>query len=406
MIADQIGEAARLGGLAAGGIVGSVEHVHRTVAKRAFRPTAPASVPVRVVHDSIASLVYRALRGAFVVGGSAAGAASRFAISHLELPDAGSTTAGNHVLSVVNAIIGDQLAAESSPLAITMAVRAGGRDVAPTAEELAEAYPAATSRLAVFVHGLGENDDTWRIGAGGDTYGSRLEAEFGCSPVYVRYNTGRHISTNGRALAALLADVVGNWPVEVDEVLLIGHSMGGLVIRSACHYGVERADPWVRHVHHVVYLGSPHGGALLARGVRSLSWVLDLLPEARPYGAVLDHSPGIRDLRYGYLLDDDWARCDAGSCRRDHSRDVPLLASANHYAVSASIGAGPASRVVGDLLVHPASARGRARGRHIPFVAEHSRHYSGLHHFSLLNHPAVYAAVRDWIVSEAEPVRT
>jgi hypothetical protein len=173
-----------------------------------------------------------------------------------------------------------------------------------------------------------------------------------------------------------------------------------LVVRSACHYGAAAGDPWVPHVHHVVYLGSPHAGAPLARGVGSLAWALGLLPETRPYRALLDQSPGVRDLRFGYLLDEDWAECDHGTCRRDHSTDVPLLVTANHYVVSGSVGRGRAGRLVGDLLVQPASAHGRRRRReHIPFPVEHTRHYPGLHHFSLLNHPDVYAAVRDWVIS-------
>ena len=109
-------------------------------------------------------------------------------------------------------------------------------------------------------------------------------------------------------------------------------------------------------------------------------------------------SSGIKDLRYGYLLPDDWAGCDQDSCLRDHRHDAPLLAGANHYAISATVTDDPGSpvgAVIGDLLVRPASAHGR-RGRHqrIPFPAESGRRLGGIHHFDLLRHPAVWAAMR------------
>ena len=48
-----------------------------------------------------------------------------------------------------------------------------------------------------------ETEFAWGFG-GGETYGARLARDLGVTPVYVRYNTGRHISENGRSLAELL----------------------------------------------------------------------------------------------------------------------------------------------------------------------------------------------------------
>ena len=254
----------------------------------------------------------------------------------------------------------------------------------------------------VFVHGLGENEDSWHRRSPDDTgttYGSRLASEFGCTPLYLRYNTGRHVSDNGRDLAALLRGLQEQWPTTVDEILLVGHSMGGLVIRAACHYGSGAA--WTGLVRHVVYLGSPHTGAPLARGARMLAWAFDKRPETQPYARLADHSAGVRDLRFGYLVDEDWAECDAGTCRQDHAHDVPLLATADHYVISAAVASdpsGPAARVVGDLLVQPSSAHGRRHNRTpVGFEREHVAHISQLNHFDLLNHPAVYEALRSWL---------
>ncbi len=156
----------------------------------------------------------------------------------------------------------------------------------------------------------------WFTPEGGETYGERLERELGATPVYVRFNTGRHISENGRSLPELLGALVDRWPVEVDEVALVGHSMGGLVARSACHRAAEEGMPWVDRLRHTVTLGTPHMGAPMAQGVHKLAHALDRLPETRMFAGFLKRrSSGIRDLRYGSLVDEDWRDRDPDELR-------------------------------------------------------------------------------------------
>ena len=220
--------------------VSSVEQVHRAISARAFALTGPASFPARVVHDGVATGVYTVIRGTGLAAGLAAselvGVAARSAVP------AGSTSRSNLALAVLNAAWGDQLAEQASPLAIVMAVRTARADVELRRDALDIAFPQATSKLAVFVHGLGETEESWRLHVDrhGYTYGSRLTHDLGYTPVYLRYNTGCHISENGRHLAALLDKVVAGWPVPVAELILVGHSMGGLVARSACHTDSKR----------------------------------------------------------------------------------------------------------------------------------------------------------------------
>lgn len=406
MTPAELRAASRLGGHAFAGVVSRIEQVHQAVAGRAFGPIGQAGAPARFIHDNVSRSVYLAVQSA----GSAAGAMFGELLSPLGAGGhpASSTSKGNLALSALNAIAGDQLRPEVAPLAIRMAVRAGGRDVDLVARDLAPVFPDATPRLAVFVHGLAETENSWdRRGDESVSYGERLRSDFGYSPVYIRYSTGRHVSDNGRDLADLLGRLTAAWPARVEEILLIGHSMGGLVIRSACHYGWQSSMAWARQVRHVFYLGSPHLGAPLARAAGFAGWALGLVAETRPFVTLVNgSSPGIKDLRYGYLLPDDWAGCDQDSCARDHRHDAPLLAGANHYAISATVTADPGSAVgavVGDLLVRPASAHGqRGHRQHIPFAAESGRRLGGIHHFDLLNHPAVWAAIRGMLGHAAE----
>ena len=384
--------------------VSHVEQAHRAVAARMFAFTAPASLPPRVIHDIIATGVYSLIRGTSLAAGTAASELAGAAAG--SLPPTASTSRSNLALAVLNAILGDELAEQRSPLAITMAVRRARADVVLRREFLEAAFPEATSKVAVFLHGLGETEESWRLhadrhGLGTEsTYGSRLAEELGYTPVYVRYNTGLHVSQNGRRLTSLLDDVVAVWPTPVTELILIGHSMGGLVTRSACHYAQQRHHSWVSMLRHVFYLGTPHVGATVEQWVSRLSGAFGKFDESRPLASILDRrSAGIKDLSSGYLLDDDWRDCGPGSKRQPN--DVPLIPWANHYAVSATVTTSrgnPLGRLLGDFLVQPDSARGRSRdGGHIPFPVEHTRHFGGLHHFNLLNHPSVYEALREWL---------
>jgi pimeloyl-ACP methyl ester carboxylesterase len=395
----EIGAVGRLGGHAFAGLVCRIEQVHRAIADRAFAPAGPASAPARVMHDSIARGAYRTVRGA----GAAAGVMGGKTASLLATggQPVGRKPGGNQALAALNAIAGDQFGADLAALAIPMAVRDNGRDVGLTAHQVADTFPHATPRVAVFVHGLGETEHSWqRRAAESEPYGPRLQAEFGYTPSYIRYNTGRHVSENGHDLARLLNDLMAAWPVQMDELLLVGHSMGGLVIRSACHYGEQGSAAWVDRVQHVFYLGSPHLGAPLARAAGFAGWALGRVAETRPFVTMVNgSSPGIKDLRHGYIVADDWATCDQDSCVRSHLRDTPLLPGANHCTISATVTADPRhplGAMVGDLLVQPASAHGRhGAHQHIPFPLGSRRGLGGMHHFDLLNHPAVWTAIRD-----------
>jgi pimeloyl-ACP methyl ester carboxylesterase len=287
-----------------------------------------------------------------------------------------------------------------------MAVRRGGHDVTITRDGLAAAYPDATPRLAVFVHGLFGDDDNWRLfPLGGDraarrTYGERLRDELGFTPLQVRYNTGRHVSDNGRELAQLLDGVVAGWPVGVEELVLVGHSMGGLVARSACHYGEREGRRWTSAVRHVFCLGTPHLGADLEKGANVLAWTFGRLPETRALGMLLNaRSAGIKDLRFGSCIEEDWCDCDVDEFLRDRCREVPFLADASYYFVGATLNPAAVGTLLGDLLVRmpSASGRGNGTGRRIPFELDNGHELAGLTHFDLLNHPAVYETLRTWL---------
>ena len=172
-------------------------------------------------------------------------------------------------------------------------------------ESLTAALDLLSGRLAVLVHGLCLNDKQWH--RDGHDHGTALARDLGYTAVYLHYNTGLHISVNGQAFADLLQSLVSEWPVPLKELVIIGHSMGGLVARSACHFGAAAGHNWPRHLRKLIFLGTPHHGAPMERGGQ---WLHLALNKSR-YTAAFAHlgrvrSAGITDLRYGNLLDGDW----------------------------------------------------------------------------------------------------
>jgi pimeloyl-ACP methyl ester carboxylesterase len=382
---------------------GGIGQVQGAITSRVFRAVGPGAMLVRPVQEAITRSVYAGLGAGTRMLGVAAGVAidrhaarRRAAGRPLALPS--STRSGAALIGAFAGLTGDALDEAGSPLAQPMAVRLGGEPVALERPALAEAFPGATPRVVVFLHGLMETEFSW---GARDTYGTRLARELDWTPVYVRYNSGLHISQNGRCLSELMEELVDAWPVEVHQIALVGHSMGGLVARSACHRGAGDGARWARSVRHSLSLGTPHMGAPLEQALHWLSAGLAALPETKPFANFLRRrSGGIRDLRQGSLVDEDWHDRDPDALRAAACAEVPLLEGATHCFVSATVTRSdrhPVGRLVGDILVLKPSATGRSRTRRIPFEEEYGMHLGGAHHFALLNHPAVYGKLRDWL---------
>ncbi len=317
-------------------------------------------------------------------------------------------------VAIVNGLFGDALAERGSNLATTMTLRVGGT-VLPLhrdslAEALAQTGTAVGRRICVFVHGLMSTEAIWRFPGDPDTtYGSMLERAHDVTTVTVRYNTGRHISTNGRELARLIADLVRAWPTRVREINLIGHSMGGLVVRSALHYG--RTTPpgrrfgigrrWTSKVARVVLIGVPNTGAGLEALVNSASaalWAVPV-PSTRLVGSGLDRrSAGIKDLRFGAILDDDWLEQDAAARERPHPHRPLRLRRARSLVIAGTVTADPehpVARLLGDALVTSASATGRADDGEL-FAGPTTRVFPKVRHVALAHHPDVADAIVEW----------
>lgn len=398
----------------AGG-VGTVAEVHQAIARYPFAllerlpVTRLPAAATRALHDAIAQSVYWAIQGV----AKGAGVAAEAALLPLGEGEAGDDRPAplglDLAIGALNGFVGDRLEQRSNGLRMRMEFRHAGRPLPLEAPAILRAHPRAGGRLAVFVHGLTGTDAVWRFyseehyGDRHTTYGSRLASDLGYTPLYLRYNSGLHISENGARLDERMAELVRAWPVPIEEIVLVGHSMGGLVARSACHAGRTRASGWVDAVRHVVCLGTPHLGAPLEKLGNVAGWALGSLDVTRPLARIVNgRSAGIKDLRFGYLVEEDWRDRDPDALLEDNRQDVPFLDSAIHYFVAATVTRSPhhpLSHLLGDTLVRYASATGRGApvARRIPFRDEHGHHVGAMHHLRLLNHPAIYAQLRGWL---------
>src|SRR4051812_767443 len=408
MRADEVRDIGELGRLTLRGSTTRVAELHRGIADRAFGAVGPAAARVKVVHDAIAGLAYGGVRLALGAGARVAGTVAALRADGRDLD---ADPSGRFALAVLNGAHGDVVQREAPALATAMAVRVDGAAVPPQTDALRAAFPGATGRLVVFLHGLTETEASWRYhGDRHRDYGTLLREDLGLTPVYVRYNTGLHVSDNGRSLDALLDALVAAWPEPVQDVVLIGHSMGGLVARSALHRaggGTPEASRWTSLVRDTVTLGTPHLGAPLERGVHRLTAFLARVPETRPLAALLAlRSAGIKDLRRGTLVEADWSGRDLDAAGAAAHTLVPLSDGARHFVVLATLTRDPAGRaadLLGDLLVPPRSACGdTGDDERLAFPPDHVQRIGGLNHLDLLNHPRVYEQIHRWLVERPE----
>ena len=349
--------ASRLAVQATLGLTDLVENLHHNIARVAPPLGAVSMAPT----SGITGLVYRSIRGvARLVGGSLDALLGQ--VDALLGPGAADASPKREaVIAALNGVLGDHLAATHNPLAITMNMRG----------------PAAHgNRTLIMVHGLCMNPQQWQ--RGGHDHGAVLAAEGGFTPRYLHYNSGLSVASNG----ALLADLLRDMPEPPRELVILAHSMGGLVARSACHQAQQRGDDWPGRLKKMVFLGTPHHGAALERGGHAL----DVILGASPYTAAFSRlsqlrSAGITDLRHGRVFGDE---------------PVPLPAGVSCFAAAGELGPG----LIGDGLVSVNSALGRHRqaSRRLNFEPARQWVGKGIGHLDLLSHPQVLAQLRAWLM--------
>ncbi len=361
------------------GVTDVVEKLHHTIQLR----QSPVGASRAGTTSGITGFVYRSVRGTtrLVGRGLDAGMAPVMAM----LPEEASNATRDSFVAVINGAYGDHLLETDNPLAVKMCFRYQGKQLNP---EQPEALTGASGKVLLFVHGLCLNDGHWT--RDGINHGEALATDLGYTPLYLRYNTGLPIAANGRELASMLETLQHTWPCPISELAIVGHSMGGLVARSAIHHGSQAGHGWMAYLNKLFCLGSPHHGAPLERGGNWLDYAMDLSPYSAPFTRLgKKRSAGIADLRHGTITDID-------------REFVPLPDSVKCYAMAATLAKKPTrihERLIGDGLVPVDSALGRNQDLTRKLQFPEDRQWLGFEtgHIDMLGRGEVYAQLREWL---------
>ena len=395
---DDLRGATRLAVEATRGVTDLVEAMHHNIAGGPSILGRPLEGPTRLLTGP----VYGSIRGVTRLVGAGLDVALA-QLARLLAPLLAEGAPGlerEAVVAALNGVLGDYLAQIGNPLAIEMQLRHGGHPLELERQVLRLALPQATRKLVVLVHGSCLNDRQWT--RQGHDHGAALARDLGFTPVYLHYNSGLHISSNGREFAELLERLVAAWPRPLDELVIVAHSMGGLVARSACHVGETAAHAWRPKLRKLVCLGSPHHGAPLERGGH---WI-DLFLGASRYSAPLARlgkirSAGVTDMRFGNIMDEHWAGRDRFGHAGDPRGQLELPDGVQCYAIAATKSRGAGGKLSGDGLVPVDSALGRHAKPELTlgFPETHQWIAYAMGHLDLLSRTEVYETIRSWLSS-------
>jgi len=397
--ATDIRGAAQLATQATLGVTRIAEGVHQSVWNTLGAPGGKEPGQAR----GVTGLVYKGVRGATQWLGKGVDTLLARLQPLLESADGPKpgTPQREAVLAALNGVMGDSLLASNSPFATPMTFRFQGQALNPLAMPAGE----VTGKVLLLIHGLCMNDLGWQAQHEGQLvdHGAALAARLGYTPVYLRYNSGLHTSQNGHELASQLEQLLSHWPMPVEALAVVAHSMGGLLIRSAVHDARLGKLNWPAHLKNIVFLGTPHHGAPLERAGNWVDTILASTPFTAPFAKLGQlRSAGITDLRYGHVVDDDWKGHDRFQRSPDRRQLVPLPEGVACYTVAATLAPqrGTLSdRLLGDGLVPLHSALGQHvdPARSLVFAKPSQWIAYRMGHLELLSSPKVTEKIVAWL---------
>jgi pimeloyl-ACP methyl ester carboxylesterase len=398
--------AAQLATQATHGVINIVEGVHRSVHQRLG--LSKNATPEQT--GGLTGQIYRGIRGVAALVGKGSDAVLGALLPLLDDPATHPEASPQReaVLAALNGVMGDQLVVTGNALAQAMELRFKRQVLPLDAPDALKSTlgESASPHLVLLIHGLCMNDTQWR--RDGHDHGAFLSQALGCTPVYLRYNSGRHTSENGRELASLLERLVAGWPVQLQRLTIVGHSMGGLVARSAVQVARERGQTWPGLLRELVFLGTPHHGAPLERAGHGVDVLLGATPFTAPFNRLGRlRSAGITDLRHGHVQDADWQGRDRFASPDDLRKPLPLPEGVACFTVGATLSGKRgllADRLTGDGLVPLRSALGQhdERERQLVFARDSQYIVYDTGHLALLSSQAVARQLLDWL----QPART
>lgn len=376
------------------GITEIVEAMHHRIVHPTFLP----STPIQHVVTDIAGITYKTIKFSTRFIGS--GLDKAFGQLAPILGEIKATNESEAIRSALNGVVGNYLEENENPLKIKMQFRYQGKALTLDSNSIEQNFPSINGKIILMVHGSSMNDIQWT--RNGHNHGEKLAEDLQKTSIYLHYNSGLHISTNGQKLNALLEDLFINWPVPIEEIDIVAHSMGGLVSRSAIYYGQKDGKIWTKHLKKIVFLGTPHHGSHVERAGNYLHTILDYLSYTKPLAKLGEiRSAGVTDLRFGNLVDEDWQGKDRFELQKDQRRHIPLPEEIECFAIAA-INADETESLQkshNDYLVDVKSALGKHKNpdKTLNFKEENIWIVYKNSHMDLLSNPKIYSKIKEWL---------
>ena len=248
----------------------------------------------------------------------------------------------HHLVPIINGLHGDEMEKKGHPALVKMSVRFKSRDIPPGKIKDFIDLKKHGGKLILFLHGLMNDETIWQSEKK-DTLkrlGTFIESQNKANVLYIRYNTGRHISENGRNLSCLLELIEDLYENDIVEINIIAHSMGGLVTRSAGHYATVLNHNWIKKLKKVFLIGVPNDGSYLARTAYMAQYFLRKLDPTKhdEYARLFDiRSNGIKDLSFGFMVDEDWMDPLFEKQKSRKATKIYPLTGVDYYLIAATV---------------------------------------------------------------------
>ena len=371
------------------------------VNKKIVHPPFLISMPIQHLITGIAGFTYNNIRLTTKIIG--VGLEKTLAKLNQQFSIGISFEKKENMIAVLNGVIGDYLIEKDNPIAIPMQLRYQGDKLTFDANSINNSYSKINGKILILVRGLCMNDIQWTNND--HNHGELLAKELDYIPIYLNYNSGLHISDNGQHFNKILEELSNNWPVQIEEINIIAHSMGGLISRSAFHYGKKENKNWTGHLKKIFFLGSPHHGAPLEQVGSFVDLFLEAMPYVKPFARIgKTRSTGITDLRFGNLVEEDWKDVDRFKNHPNNRIHIPLPEDVNCYAIAANIGnkdGGLKNKIVGDGLVQVDSALGQHKNsnKKLHFKNSNTLIVYENNHMDLLSNKKVYNKIKMWLLA-------
>ncbi len=310
----------------------------------------------------------------------------------------------HYIESALNGVMGDKLEDRKSKRAIQPNFRVKNKDVSAEDLKIEESLQKSDGKVILFIHGLMADEVLWEEPTRGKKgYGPRLAEEKNYCVLYVRYNTGRHISENGRSISRLINTLASTYPNVIKSITIIAHSMGGLVIRSSCHYAGIEGHTWTKKIDRIFLIGVPNDGAFLEKlGHLTTSILRNIWNfQTKLIAKIADErSNGIKDLRWGFLVDEDWQNPNANDLVGVKRTEIPPLEGVKYFIIVGTLMENEnnvISQYFGDGLVGKKSATGESssilNSQEEAFLEY--RVFPKINHISILTDDTIYEFIRD-----------